>query len=331
MRHLVDSESIKKQGFFTKITDTQSSNLKKRVVKLIKDYPTPREIFEVITAKELPYAPPNTHVFPIRDRAILALYFASAGRGAEVCGGRRYARGIEEIKDDNGVFHCVVCNKALAGNQRKFCCKAHRYHDAEQAKKDGYPTIVKSFVVKGADHYGILVENIKIDDKKILISNMEVVKRSQRIIDKYGIGVTMRPSYAIPLKLGFMKNEFWNQLVPFGWLIKEYLLCGNAPKEGKLFNVNNKTASKWIATPLTGNYLNWFRAQGKHFYGYFLLPDTIKLSKFVNDQDPRSEKDYIGYDWTEGVADKTEAMDFDWIKPAIEKIRRRMENNGIKL
>ncbi len=324
---MVDADTIKKHGFFTSITDTQTNNLKKRVVRLITDYPTPKEVFEVITAKELDYIFENKPLFPIRDRAILALYYASAGRGAEVCGGKRYERKVEEIKDNKGVYHCVVCNKALSGNQRKFCSKEHRYHDAKQAALDGYEKIVKSFKIPNADHFGILAEHVKVDDNKILISNMEVVKRSQRIIERYGYGATIRPSYAIPLKLGFMKNEFWNQLVPFGWLIKEYLLMWKV-KEGKLFNINNKSAAR-IALQLTGNYLNWFRAQGKHFYGYFLLPDTIKLSKFVNDQDPRSEKDYIGYDWTEGVADKTEAMNFDWIEPAVEKIKRRLENKGL--
>ena len=76
---------------------------------------------------------------------------------------------------------------------------------------------------------------------------------------------------------------------------------------------------------ITGNYLNWFRAQGKHFYGYFLMTDVVKLSKFVNDQDIKSEIPYIGYDWTEQLKDVTMAMDFNWIEPATTKIKKEIE------
>ena len=42
--------------------------------------------------------------------------------------------------------------------------------------------------------------------------------------EKYGHQATIRPPYAIPLKVGIYRNPFWDQLVPFGWLIMEYYL-----------------------------------------------------------------------------------------------------------
>jgi hypothetical protein len=292
--------------------EKQDSNFKKphRVVTLIKRYPQPKEIFEGITQSELPYTKESVPEKPIRDRAIMAFYFASAGRGAEVCGGRRYTRGVVAEKDLEGNSLCVICGKVLApGAQRKFCCKEHRNQIIAHPLQ--------------SRHTGLLAEAVSFDKNRIFVNEMEVAKRSPETIKKYGPQAINRPPYAIPLVEGLFDNPFWDQLVPFGWLIMEYL-TKYAPTEGKLFDIENSAAYK-IVHEVTGNYLNWFRAMGKHFYGYFLLTDTVKLTRFVNDKDPKSELPYVGYDWTEQLKDKSMAMDFDWIGPAADQIKERLK------
>ena len=307
------------------VEDVQKdSTLLKRVVHLINSYPQPKNIFEAITSKEHEYAFWNVPELPIRDRAIMATYYASAGRGAEVCGGRTYMRSLPTIWNEDKKRLCVVCNKILEGTQRKFCSKECRnvIHSG-QPDKDGNK---HQPIVLEEDCQGILIENMSFDENRILISEMPVVKRSQAVKLKYGHQATIRPPYAIPLKVGIYRNPFWDQLVPFGWLIMEYYLIyiKNKVNKGKLFNIQNKQAYDLIQE-ITGNYLNWFRAQGKHFYGYFLMTDVVKLSKFVNDQDIKSEIPYIGYDWTEQLKDVTMAMDFNWIEPATTKIKKEIE------
>jgi hypothetical protein len=175
-------------------------------------------------------------------------------------------------------------------------------------------------------HYGIQVDNIDVNENHILFRNAPVVKRSERIIKKYGITATIRDLIAIPLKRSLYANPFWDQLVPFGWLINEYLIK-YAPKTGKLFLFEDTRAYQ-IIREVTGNYPNWFRSQCENFYGHYLLTDSVKLSKFVNIQDPKHVKHYIGYDWTEQLRDKTVSMDFNWITPAINQIKARI--GGLK-
>jgi hypothetical protein len=184
-------------------------------------------------------------------------------------------------------------------------------------------TTRKAIKVPGKRHHGLQVENLSLSPERILVSNMTVVKRSQKVIDKYGIQVTIRDDFAIPLKRDLYDNPFWDQLVPFGWLIYEYLVR-YAPKEGKLFPFEDTRAYQ-IVREVTGNYPHWFRSQAEHFYGHFLLTDTIKLAKFVKIQDPKHVKHYIGYSWTDQLKDKTASIDFTWIDPATKNIQQRLE------
>ena len=288
----------------TNIKDVQDSNLHKRVVTLIKQYPQPKEIYQAITTKQYPYSPTYQSTLTVRDRALMAFYYASAGRGAEVCGGAKYSRGVTAQKDNKGKNICVICGTELAGNQRKFCCKEHRHQ-------------IKSAPLPGECHLGILAENVSYDENRILIKDMPVVKRSPAIKEKYGPQATLRQPFAIPLKKGLYENQFFDQLVPFAWLIKDYLAREDTPKEGKLFRIKNKMAYK-IVREVTGNYLNWFRAMGKQFYGQFLFErNAVELAEFVNDQDSESERPYTRYDWTTRLKDKTMIMDFDWIERVI--------------
>lgn len=250
--------------------------LQRRVVHLITEYLQPKEIFKLITQKTWDYSVLNIEEYGCRDRAMMAIGFASAGRITEICGGHRFKWNKE--------------------------------------KKKGEKT--------GLKHDGIQVENLKVSENHILISNMRVVKRSQKLLLKYGEQITHRDDFVIPLKCGLFTNSFWDQLVPFGWLIKEYL-GKYAPKEGKLFRYEDTRAWQ-IINKVTGKFPNWFRAQAEHFYGHFLLTDTIKLAKFVNIQDPKHVKHYIGYSWTEQLKDTTVSMDFDWVAEAVMKIENRL-------
>jgi hypothetical protein len=129
------------------------------------------------------------------------------------------------------------------------------------------------------------------------------------------------------LKTGVFKPVFYDQLVPFAWLIKEYyvLYVKGEVKEGRLFNIDRGMAYR-IVREVTGNYLNWFRAQGKQFYSNFIFDRSAwQIAQFVNDTDPKTEMDYTKFDWTVHLVDRTKAMDFGWIEPAVEQIKQRIE------
>lgn len=257
--------------------EQQDSNLSRRVVHLIKQRPQPKEIYELITNKEIIYSPAEQEANACRDRAAMALAFTSAARASEMFGG-----------------------------------PAYRW-DKQQKK---------AFRIPDKKHPGLQRENVDWTPERILVSNMEVVKRSPKVIAKYGMQATTRDPFAIPLQCGLYSNPFWDQLVPFGWLMLEYLVR-YAPAAGKLFPFEDSRAYD-IIREVTGNYPNWFRSQGEHFYGHYLLTDTIKLSKFVQTQDPKHVKHYVGYSWTEQLKDRNMIMDFDWIEPTAEKIRNRL-------
>ena len=172
-------------------------------------------------------------------------------------------------------------------------------------------------------HPGLKRENLKVSDKVILITGMKVVKRSHKLIEKYGSQIAIRDDFAVPLELGLFQSVFWDQLVPFGWIIKEYLDT-EAPKKGKLFEYEDTRAWQ-IIRETTKMFPNWFRSQAEHFYGHYLLPDTVKLAKFVKIQDPKHVKHYIGYAWTEQLKDTQISMDFNWIDKTVQEIKNRLD------
>ena len=59
-----------------------------------------------------------------------------------------------------------------------------------------------------------------------------------------------------------------------------------------------------IINHVTGMFPNWFRAQAEHFYGNFLIKDTVKLAKFVKVANPMQVAHYMGYGWTEQLKQK---------------------------
>jgi hypothetical protein len=268
------------------IVDRQDTHLNRRVVTAITRYPQPKEIFNAITTKEWSYSIDNQESYAIRDKAMISLTECTAGRISEVTGGPKFQR----------IY--------VAG-----------LHKNPYDKRNWQTEII-------GKHQGLQTENLTTDQNFIYIKGMIVVKRSKKIIQKHGVSAATRPDFVIPLKIDLFDNPFWNQLVPFGWLIIEYLRK-HAPVKGKLFPFEDTRAYQ-IIREVTGNYPNWFRAQAENFYGHYLLTDTIKLSKFVNIQDPKHVKHYIGYSWDEQLKDRTMSMSFDWIEPAISEIQARL-------
>ena len=172
-------------------------------------------------------------------------------------------------------------------------------------------------------HKGVTVENVSVTDNFIFVQNMPVVKRSQKVIDKYGPQAAQRDKFALPLKTGLYDNVFNDQLVPFSWLVLEYLLkC--APKEGKLFPYQDCRAWQ-IIKHCTGMFPNWFRAQADRFYGWYITRDSVKHSKFVGRVHAESSMPYIRYTWSDDLKEKSMAMDFDWIESTVEEIKERLD------
>jgi len=169
----------------------------------------------------------------------------------------------------------------------------------------------KRKVRKIGKYPGLLRRNVSVEEGFIRVSGMRVVKRSRKVIERYGESVTVRNDFVIPLKRGLFENPYWDQLVPFAYLVLDYLEK-YAPEQGCLFPFGRVRAWQ-IINAATGMWSHWFRAQAEHFYGFFLLTDSVKLSEFVKVTDPKSVKPYIGYDWREQLKDKQLGMDFKWI------------------
>ncbi len=263
----------------------------------------------------------------------MALYFASAGRAAEVCGGNHYTRSLPAQENTEGQAICIVCGKVLKNYQRKFCGKPR---DCRKMVHSGTKLVtlangkqVETLTILPKEHQGLLIENITFKPDRIIINEMPTVKRSETTIQKHPLA-TLRQPFWIPLEVGKGPNKFWDQLVPFGWLVKEYWdkYIEGKRNSGKLFQIKNKQAYR-IVRFVTGNYLNWFRAQGKQFYGKYLFENnTFELMQFVNDQDFKTESSYTRYSAASHWKDKEAEMDFSWIEPAVEQIKQRLQNHN---
>jgi len=173
-----------------------------------------------------------------------------------------------------------------------------------------------------AEYAGLKVENVQVLENLMLIKSMRVVKRSRKLIERHGLQVSIRDEFAIPLEPDLFENPYWDQLMPFGWLILEYLEK-YAPDSGSLFLF--KRGRAWqIINSVTDMYPNYFRALAEHFYGHYLLTDSVKLAKFVKVVRPEQIAHYIGYSWKEQLKDVRLKMDFDWIQDEVVKIQKRL-------
>lgn len=282
-------------------SEINKNRRKRRSVKDIRERLKPREIYNLINSKECDYSKSVQHRLSVRDRALMAVHYVDVGRGSEITGGYTFYW------------------------DKKFGEVTGKMVD----RKTGEIVDVfegKAFRVPDKNHEGLKCENLNVNSERILITNAPTVKRSRKMIDEKGVKVTLRDDFVIPLKTGLFENDYWDQLVPFGWLFLEYLINEkllDANPERRIFPIHNRRAYQ-IVNMITGKWLNWFRAQGEHFYGHYLLTDTVKLSKFVNIQDPKHVKHYVGYDWAEQLKNKSMAMDFEWIDKAIYEISSRI-------
>jgi len=260
--------------------------LSRRTVKTIEETLDPKEIFQLIHTKQGDYTQENIEEFTCRDRAGMALSFLTVGRVTEIFGGNK-----------------------------------HRRVYVSGLKPDPYDK--KNWIEeKCGKHPGLNTENLEDTGQFIIIKNMTVVKRSQKIIDKYGTQAAKRSRLRFPLQKGLYNNIFNDQLVPFTWLVREYLQR-YAPTQGKLFSYQDCWA--WhIIRHYTGMFPNWFRAQADRFYGYHITKDSLRHSKFVGRVKPESSAPYIKYSDDQDLKDQTAIMDFDWIDSAVEEIQERL-------
>lgn len=259
----------------------------RRTVRTIKDTLEPKEIYELIVGKSWDYSDLWKEEYVCRDRAGMALAFVSAGRVSEIFGGKRFER---EVLDRELV--------------------------------DGKWKTTKFRLNEIGRHEGLKREHLEVTDKFMFVDGMPIVKRTRRIIKKYGPQVAIRDRFVVPLRKELFENQFYDQLVPFGWLIIEYLER-YAPKHGKLFPFQDCRAWQ-IIKHCTGMFPNWFRAQADRFYGYFITRDSVKHSKFIGRVHAESSMPYVRYTWSDDLKDKSLAMDFEWIDLAVEEIKARI-------
>lgn len=209
---------------------------------------------------------------------------------------------------DRGMMSCVYCS----GGRISPVVGGDRFQRIEGK------------AVKVGKYEGLKWDNLTFSKEGyILIKGMQVAKRSQKLVAKYGAHIQVRDDFVIPLTRGLFENPYWDQLVPFSWLIIEYLK-NYRPKTETLFPYERKRA--WaIIRQVTGKYPNWFRAQAEHFYGHFLLRDSVKLAKFVKVVRPEQVAHYIGHSWRDQMKHKESDIDFEWIDRETSKIKARLK------
>jgi hypothetical protein len=263
-----------------------ATNLTRRTVKTIEETLEPQQIYQLITTKQGDYTQENIQPFTIRDRAGMALSFLTAGRVTEIFGGNQYRRVYV-----SGLYPSL-------NDKRNW---------------------IEEPIGK---HPGLQVQDLEITDNFLIINNMNIVKRSQKVIKKYGQQAAKRGRLRFPLKIGLYNNNFNDQLVPFTWLVVEYLKT-SAPTKGKLFSYQDCWAWNLIRY-YTGMFPNWFRAQADRFYGYYITKDSLRHSKFIGRVKPESSAPYIKYSDDYDLKDQTMIMDFKWIDEAVQQIQERI-------
>lgn len=296
--------------------------MRRRTVSTITVYPEPKTIYKMITQKHWDYATfENTHQKHIsRDRCLMACGLVSAGRITAIIGGPRYK----------------VLNDCSCGGKVKRTRSEDEKDElrwiCESCKKDygrRKPEDLGELIIDG-EHSGLQKKNFEITSNFITINNMEVIKRKQDTIEKYGEGVTIRDPFRLPLHKGLYKEDYIHreQTIPFAWLIKEYLevYMKESDPEDKLFPFGRRRAWE-IINFVTGQFPNWFRSQSEHFHGHFIIKDSVKLSKFVKVVNPFQVSHYIGYSDSDQLLDSSMSMDFDWIDDAVSTIQERIEKS----
>jgi hypothetical protein len=259
--------------------------LSRRTVTSITKVLEPREIYKLITSKSWEYTPLYQQAYSCRDIAGMALSFLTVCRVTELFGGTKFRR----------VY--------IAGLN---------------------PDPLKCYVAEPiGKHPGLQREAIELTNKLFTIKDMDIVKRSHKLIAKRGAYITKRAELIYPVETGLFDSEYYDQLVPFVWLVKEYLDL-YAPKKGKLFAYQDNRAWQIIRC-CTGWMPNWFRMQADNFFGHHITKDSVKHSKMVGRVKAESSMPYIRFDARSDLKDKSLAMNFKWIQPAVNEIKNRLE------
>ena len=292
-------------------TNGRKGKLRRRTVSTITEYLQPKAIFDLITRKTCSYTDDNAVEYHSRDRAFMALAFECGGRVTAIVGGPRFLN-----------FHtCLKCGGEVKKLLVEYRGEEDRRWVCIQCKLDYGRRKPKNITqTREVDrHPGLMQTNLVIDDQFIHIEKMTVVKRKHDTIEKYGKGVSTRSPFVLPLKTGLFETPFWDQLVPFSYLVLDYVKGYNP--QGKLFDFQRGRAWQ-IVQEITGLFPNWFRAQCEHFYGNYIYKEAVKLAKFIGVINPMQTAHYIGYSYEDQLKDKSLAMDFDWIPKTVEEIKR---------
>jgi len=175
--------------------------------------------------------------------------------------------------------------------------------------------------VKVGKYDGLCRHNLTIKPDYILTSGAEVGKRTDEILQKYGQQAGTREDFIFPLKAGVWPDKpAFDQLIPFGWLLLEYVLNWAPQNQDELFPMSRTWAYK-IISEITGEFPNWFRAQAEHFYGNYIFKDTVMLARFMKVVRPEQVGHYIRFDWKAALPLETE-----WIERTVAEIKSRIRS-----
>jgi len=279
----------------------QTKQLTRRTVKTVAETLKPNEIFELIHKREPIYAIGNQRFHTIRDRALMALCFLTGGRITEVVGGKQYHR-----------FHTHDKIVEVVGSKQ-------RYH---------YPAEDKVETKAIGRHPGLTITNLEVSEDFLTINSMAIVKRSPQIIQRYGPHIAQRSQLRFPLKRKLYKNKFRDQLVPFSWLVMEYLYQledqNKTSTDTKLFPFQDTRAWQ-IINNYTDKFPNYFRVQTERFYGYYIFKDFMVHSKFMGKVNPMSSAPYIRFTDDSDIKDLNKIMDFKWIDSTVAEIKAHIK------
>jgi len=279
----------------------QTNRLSRRTVKTVAETLKPNEIFALIHQKEGNYTIENRRLNTVRDRALMALCFLTGGRITEVVGGKQYQ-----------LFHTHNKIVEIIGSKQRYCYPAE---DQVEEKAIGR-------------HPGLTISNLEISEDFLTINSMAIVKRSPQISQRYGAHIAQRSQLRFPLRRKLYKNKFRDQLVPFSWLVMEYLYQLEDQKKTsaavKLFPFQDTRAWQ-IINDYTDKFPNWFRVQAERFYGYYIFKDFMVHSKFMGKVNPMSSAPYIRFTDDSDIKDLNKIMNFQWIDPAVTEIKTRIK------
>jgi len=153
------------------------------------------------------------------------------------------------------------------------------------------------FLTGGRVHEWLLTDAdmFFVEDELLKIKGMHIGKRTEKIIKKWGKNVQKRPLLAFPLAENkFIKKDF-DELIPFTWLIVDYLLLLKERGEKRLFPFSPCRAWQ-IVKHCTGMWPHWFRAQCETFMCK-LLGDPYSVARFIGVVNPNTVFKYMKYDY----------------------------------